>query len=330
MKRNLKYLKYLAFILPFLFQVKQRTLAQTTLYSQYMLNKFLVNPAFAGAEGYTSINLSARKNWLNQRSAPRIVSVSGHTRIMSKSRFGKSMSIRRRTKRRRPKGRVGVGGNIYTDQNAATSKTGFQATYSYHLPIRSSQLSFGLTGSFFQFKIDKENLNTQVPDPTLDKLEPRILPDASFGVFYTIYGYYIGYSSTQLFGNLSSYSFSNDFQSVPGRGHTILTGYQYDFENDFEIEGSLLLRYSEKERLERDINIRGVYMRNYWLGFSYKSTKELVSFIGGGVQNFYFGYSFEYTTSATQVQAFGKSAHEIFVGYKMGDNRRRYRWLNRF
>lgn len=293
-----------------------------------MLNKFLVNPAFAGAEGFTSINLSARKNWLNYKAAPQVISVSGHTRILNKSRFGKSRSIRSRTKRRRPKGRVGVGGNIYTDQNAAVSKTGLQATYSYHIPIRSSQLSFGITGSAYQFKIDKDKLSTLEPDPTIDKINNRFLPDASFGVFYTIYGYYVGYSTSQLFGRFSDFSSSNDVNTVSGREHAIITGYRYDFDNDFEVEGSLLLRYPESMSFESDISIKAVYMRNYWIGFSYKSSKEFVSFIGGGVQNFYFGYSFDYFIS--NLQTLSKSSHEIFVGYRFGDSRRRYRWLNRF
>jgi hypothetical protein len=34
---------------------------QVPLYSQYMLNGFLINPAVAGSEGYTAVNLTARE-----------------------------------------------------------------------------------------------------------------------------------------------------------------------------------------------------------------------------------------------------------------------------
>ena len=35
---------------------------QVPLYSQYMLNGFLLNPAVAGSEGYTAVNLTARED----------------------------------------------------------------------------------------------------------------------------------------------------------------------------------------------------------------------------------------------------------------------------
>ena len=37
---------------------------QLPVYSQYMMNKFLINPAVAGSEGYTSFNLTAREQWI--------------------------------------------------------------------------------------------------------------------------------------------------------------------------------------------------------------------------------------------------------------------------
>ncbi len=303
--------------------------AQQTLYSQYMLNKFLVNPAFAGAEGYTSLSLSARKSWLNYKAAPRVVSVSGHTRILSKSRMSKSRSIKKRTKKRRPKGRVGLGGHIYTDQNAAISQTGLQGTYAYHIPIRSSQLSFGMSLSAYQFRIDKDMLITADPDPLIETLQNKILPDANFGAFYTIYGFYAGYSTSQLFGKFSEFSSNKkDIEMVSGRSHNIISGYQYDFENDFEMEGSFMFNLREGESVQAEISAKGIYLRNYWLGFSYKTTNELVTFVGGGAQNFFFGYSFDIHLNKTE--SISRSSHEIFIGYRFGDNRRRYRWLNRF
>ena len=37
---------------------------QLPLYSQYMMNKFLLNPAVAGSEGYTAFNITAREQWI--------------------------------------------------------------------------------------------------------------------------------------------------------------------------------------------------------------------------------------------------------------------------
>ena len=43
---------------------------QLPVYSQYMMNGFLINPAVAGHEGYTAINITAREQWLGMKDAP--------------------------------------------------------------------------------------------------------------------------------------------------------------------------------------------------------------------------------------------------------------------
>ncbi|HEY4788176.1 MAG TPA: type IX secretion system membrane protein PorP/SprF, partial [Bacteroidales bacterium] len=37
---------------------------QQPAYSQYTFNGFLLNPAVAGSEGYTSINVTTREQWV--------------------------------------------------------------------------------------------------------------------------------------------------------------------------------------------------------------------------------------------------------------------------
>src|ERR1035437_10109597 len=58
---------------------------QLPLYSQYSFNAFLLNPAVAGAEGYTAINLTSREQWLGIEDAPRTYALSLQTRIMKNS-----------------------------------------------------------------------------------------------------------------------------------------------------------------------------------------------------------------------------------------------------
>ncbi|MCG8699721.1 MAG: type IX secretion system membrane protein PorP/SprF, partial [Bacteroidales bacterium] len=43
---------------------EQVSAQQLPIYSQYWMNKFLLNPAVAGHEGYTSVNLTVREQWV--------------------------------------------------------------------------------------------------------------------------------------------------------------------------------------------------------------------------------------------------------------------------
>ncbi|GAH39388.1 unnamed protein product, partial [marine sediment metagenome] len=46
------------------------------------------------------------------------------------------------------------------------------------------------------------------------------------------------------------------------------------------------------------------------------------------VNQLYFGYAFDYTLTSIRKHSFG--SHEVMIALKLGDNARRYRWLDRY
>lgn len=303
---------------------------QTPVYSQYMMNGFLLNPAVAGAEGFTALNLTGREQWLGFDNAPKTYAFSGQTRITRSSYLAKILSIRNRTRRRRPSGRVGLGGYVYSDKNGAISRTGAQFAYAYHIFIENSQLSFGLSGSLFQFKADvgQSDFTDDIYDPLVSDKNTILIPDANFGVYYSTYYYYVGFSATQLLQSAIKFGdkTSSNYQML--RNYYLTGGYKFDLQNDFEIEPSVLLKTTENLTFQADINVKGYYRQDYWVGLSYRSSGALVTMIGLKYDKYHFGYAFDYSFNTLSKYSFG--SHEIMLGIKFGDNRRRYRWLNRF
>jgi len=53
---------------------------QVPMYSQYIMNGFLINPSFAGRDGYTTVNLTVREQWVGLAGAPSTYAVSFRTR----------------------------------------------------------------------------------------------------------------------------------------------------------------------------------------------------------------------------------------------------------
>jgi type IX secretion system PorP/SprF family membrane protein len=144
--------------------------AGTTIarFSQYYINEFLVNPASAGYDGRTVINLAARKQWVGFSSnTPSTYMLSLQGRIL-KSRTDVTPGSSGNRLRLGSRGRVGLGGIVYNDQNGAVHRTGAQFSYAYHIFIYNSQLSFGLTGNVFQYRIGKEE--AELKDPEIDPL----------------------------------------------------------------------------------------------------------------------------------------------------------------
>ena len=305
--------------------------AQDPLYSQYDMNKFLINPAFAGSEGFTSFNLTARQQWLGFENAPMTQAISGQTRILKTSYVQKSRSVRKGTKKRRPSGRVGIGGYLYNDQNGPIGKTGLEATYAYHIFISDGQLSFGISLSAFQFRVNTDELQTLDPnDPLLNEARSSMyIPDGSIGVYYTYHPFYIGVSAKNLFQASIKFGADKSFAEYQQlRNYYLMTGYRYDMDNDFEIEPSVLIKTTETFNLQADVSVKGYYKRDYWLGFSYRTGNAIITNVGVKINRLYVGYAFDY--SLNDIQRISYGSHELMIGLNFGDNTRRYRWLNRF
>ena len=64
---------------------------QLPVYSQYTFNKFLVNPAAAGSDGYTTLSVVAREQWLGFKGTPKTHAVIMDSRILRNSFIAKNV-----------------------------------------------------------------------------------------------------------------------------------------------------------------------------------------------------------------------------------------------
>ena len=58
---------------------------QLPLYSQYSMNRFLINPAVAGTEGFTTISLTAREQWIGFKGTPKTHSITIDSKLLPDS-----------------------------------------------------------------------------------------------------------------------------------------------------------------------------------------------------------------------------------------------------
>ncbi|MFO7755309.1 MAG: type IX secretion system membrane protein PorP/SprF [Bacteroidales bacterium] len=308
---------------------------QVPMYSQYVMNGFLINPSYAGNDGYTTVNLTAREQWLGIPSSPSTYAVSFQTRLLKTSFIQKSTSVRRKLVRPTRGGRVGLGGYIFNDRNGIISRTGFEAAYAYHISMTRyrSQLSFGLASTFYQFAIDLDGaIVADMDDEFLNNYDRVVyVPDFNFGVSYTAERYYIGFSATQLFRG--SLTLGNTTKN-PRRelGHFFLTGgVKIPLSgNEWILEPSAFIKSSDMilKSAQMDLTTRIYYREDYWAGISYRTQDALIMLLGFTYDRFYFAYAFDFALTDIRNHSFG--SHELSFAVKFGDNARRYRWLNQY
>jgi type IX secretion system PorP/SprF family membrane protein len=328
LKRNIKGFVLLAGLLGL--ATIQAGAQQLPLYSQYMVNKFLINPAVAGSEGYTAFNLTAREQWIGLKYSPKTHAFSAQTRVLRKSFISRGASVNRKGTSSSRSGKVGLGGYIFNDQSGLVNRTGLQLTYAYHISFRRGQLSFGLSGSFYQFRVDKEKIILYDPsDDLINNFNNRLwVPDASVGVYYSDPRMYAGLSVSDLFQ--ASFKFGKEgydnFRLL--RHYYAIGAYNFELNDNLMFEPSVLIKASEVWSFQADITAKMYIYEDYWAGLSFRTGGALIVMGGLRIDKFFFGYAFDYTLSSIQRHSFG--SHEFMLAVKLGDSARRYKWLIRY
>lgn len=305
---------------------------QESVYSQYMFNLFLINPAIAGSDGSTTVNFTGREQWLGWEGTPRTHSISAQTRVLKNSFIAKALNLRKKFSRRSASGNVGVGAHLFNDISGPIVRTGMQLVYGYHIPIRRNQLSFGLALQPYQFNVIRSQLRNYEPgDEVINNIRPRYVIDGNFGALFTTPLWQVGLAIDNLFQSNIAFGGSSKVGYHILRHYCLNSSYKIEVNRQVLIEPSTLIKFTEQGTFQMDLGARAFYKEDYWGGLSYRTGAgggTLVLLSGLRVRQYYFGYAFDWTFSPIMSHTFG--THEFMFFVKFGENARRYRWLNRY
>ena len=332
-------MRYLRRILPaivFSFIFGATFAQQVPMYSQYIMNWFLINPSFAGRDGYTTVNRTVREQWVGMSGAPSTYAASFQTRILKNSFISKSTAVRKKIIKPTKGGKVGLGGYIFNDNNGIMRRTGVQLAYSYHIPMGRTggipnDLSFGLAMTAYQFAVNTNGLIYDKADPLMNSFDRTVfIPDLNFGASFTTSKYYVGFAMTNLLRGSLVFA---DTSSTKRRelGNYFLTGgIKFPLSSDWILEPSAFIKASDMllTSIQMDLTARVYYKEDYWAGLSYRTNDAIIAMMGLKYDRFYFAYAFDFTLTDIRKQSFG--THELSVAVKFGESARRYRWINAY
>lgn len=303
---------------------------QSPIYSQYMLNGFLLNPAVAGSEGYTAVNLTVREQWVGLANGPSTYALSFQTRLMQDSKISRSKSVRKRGKSASRGGRVGLGGYIFNHRNGAVDRTGLKLTYAYHIDLDRAQLSFGLSMVGYQFRLNEELITLEEPgdDLWLGVHQSVFIPDADFGVYLSGKEFWAGVSVDQLLESALKFGDSGYETYVMERTYNLMGGYDFLVNRDLILSPSAYVKVAESGKAQVDISAKAYFKQAFWGGLTYRTGHSVVLMVGAGVDRFVFGYAYDIGLNGLMKNTFG--THEFTFVARFGDVASRHRWLNRF
>jgi len=270
---------------------------QLPLYSQYMFNRLLLNPGVTGSAENIEIRLTARQQWVGIEKAPSTQIISGHLRLKNQT--------------------MGVGGVIFADRFGPESRIGIQGNYSYILPVfnEEAHLAFGLSFQVFQYQMDYSNFTSlDADDPILMyNKESAWIPESDFGLYLYGENYFAGISANQMIELPVKIGGESIEMNSLLRHYHLLGGYNFAINGDFSLEPSTLLKGTFKSPFQADINLKGIYRKDYWLAFSYRTSGDVITMLGLTYKDFVFGFAYDLVTS--KLSSYQSGTFELMLGY---------------
>jgi len=264
---------------------------QDPMYTQYMFDKMLINPAYVGSSNWIVGTLKHRSQFLGIEGGPSTQTFTAHMPIQSKN--------------------LGVGVKFINDKIAEFGRTHVGLNGAYHIRMRDAKLSFGLEAGIINQNINYNNLvRYHQEDNAITAGDKNTMLDVSFGSYYQNDRLYGGISLMHLLPNKSA----TDFTRL-NKNFNLFGGYVYDIvPKMLTVDPSILIKKVYGAPWQMDINANFVYQDKYTLGASWRSGDALAIVMKAVFKEQYrIAYSYDITTSG--LSSYSGGAHEIMLSY---------------
>jgi len=274
------------------------------VYSQYLQNGLVINPAYTGTREVLSGILSYRMQWMGTSGSPLLQSVSLHSPMKND--------------------KIGLGLLAQFMKYGATRSTSIYGSYAYHIKLKKGKISFGLKGGVDLSNTDYTGISLNDPfDPVFSENGKYILPNIGAGVYYYSNKLFAGISVPQFLSYQSTGSSSvQAYHSFNNYDFIFTAGGLLAFSDFLKFKPSVLVNYSlqeSKKLMQFDINGNFILADLLWVGCSYRTTEKVVVGILQVQLNhqLMLGFSYDYPVGTMNTFSKGGSA-EFILRYEFG------------
>lgn len=267
---------------------------QDPIYSQYMQNPLVINPAYAGTYNMAAVNVMSRWQWLGMAGAPRTNVISGQTAFYEN--------------------RLGAGVIVSNDRFGISNNTEVQGNFAYKLRLADNDdhaLSFGMQVGMVNYNFNYNDLKTKTDDDPnfLPGRKTSTEPNFGAGVFYRNEKMFAGISAPKILN--SEFADGNTSIGQYRRHYFFTGGYLFDFIN-VQFKPSVLVKYVEGAPVSIDLNGSVLLKDKLWLGASLRNTNSIVLMAQLQLNdNFRLGYSLDTPLNSVVKTSYG--THELML-----------------
>ncbi len=270
---------------------------QKAMFTQYMFNGLVINPAYSAVDDALNITALARQQWVGFKGAPNTQTFSVHSPIKESN--------------------TSVGMILMRDQiGEVISENGAFATLAHKVQLGDyTYLALGVNAGISKYvgQYSLTGSSSAATDPVFaDQNSLR----GNFGVGVMLFSekFYAGISSPFFYyrdlGDASS-------TSTAYKPHYIMQGgYLVDISDDIKFKPNALIKYVNGSPIQIDLNANFLLKETLWIGGSLRSMDSFDVLAELQVTpNIQVGYSYDFTT--TQLSKVEKGSHEIVLSFRL-------------
>lgn len=277
---------------------------QDPLFTQYMFNGLVINPAYTGSHESMTTTFASRSQWTGLKGAPQTQVASMHSPL----KFSRSAA----------------GGVLVHDQVGVTNQYMVYGTYAYRIPLsKNTKLAIGGQAgvTYYQSNFSELNIVTanNQADPTFARNESRFLPNLGIGAYLYSKRSYVGLSLPTLINNRWNNQDPNT-QARQKRHYFLSAGHVFDLSPFLKLKPNVLLKWEEGGPFQYDLNANLLIHDIVWVGASYRMNDAVDGLLEMNINHqLSLGYSYGYPISSlASVQS---GTHEIVLNYRIKRNK---------
>ena len=297
----MKTIKFIIALVLSLVSIVAATAQQAPMYTHYMNNTLVVNPAYAGSRDALTVTAINRIQWVGFDGSPVTQSITIHSPLANDH--------------------IGLGLSVLNDKIGPTNTTAVAVDYAYRFNLtENSKMSFGLSVGMnvFQANLNTLQLDLQNDQVFLTDINNRIMPNIGFGAYYSTERFYAGFSVPNLLENSYSEIAQTSSSTLIGkeqRHYFFIAGSMIRLSDNLEFKPTTYIKVTSAAPVEADLTASFVIQKRFLLGAMVRTGDALGALVGFDITDqFHIGYSFDWSYGL-QTFRYNQGTHEIVLRY---------------
>jgi type IX secretion system PorP/SprF family membrane protein len=255
------------------------------VYTQYMFNGLLINPAYAGSSGALNFTAIYRNQWAGLDGAPVNLNISLHSPMKNDHH--------------------GIGFAFTNDKFGIVSSNKLSLIYAYRIKIKKSSLSLGLQAGVNSYQSDWTKIrSSESTDPSFTgNVQRSVAPQAGAGIYFQSPKFFLGISVPEFL--------QSNYNYMP---YILFSGLLIKISDNFRVKPAFMFKYIENSPAEIDLSATVYWKDIIGIGVGYRPKHSLITFLDLRIrEQFHIGYAYDHNLNKLRNYAGG--SHEVMLRY---------------